>query len=85
LNSFDKFCAAPAFLLGIVFLILGVLGLFGGCRANFTLPPILGVAPAFVGWGILRAIYVGWNVPDDRRHPPNQHGDAQWGDDEFRP
>lgn len=78
MNAFDKVCAVPAFLLGIVFLLLGALGLFAGCKANFTLPPVLGVFPAFVGWGILRAIYIGWNVSDDRRSPPNQARDAEY-------
>ena len=63
MNAFDKLCAMAAFLLGIVFLILGVVGLFAGCRAQFTLPPLLGVIPAFVGWGIVRAVYFAWNPP----------------------
>ena len=63
MNAFDKLCAAVAFLLGIVFLVLGVIGLFAGCRAHFTLPPIVGVIPAFVGWGMVRAVYVAWNRP----------------------
>jgi hypothetical protein len=63
MNGFDRFCAVFAFLLGIVFLVLGVIGLFTGCSANFTLPPILGGIPALVGWGILRAVYFAWNAP----------------------
>lgn len=62
MNVFDKLCAAPAFLLGIGLLILGLLGLFAGCSAHFTLPPIFGVIPAFIGWGILRAVVVAWNA-----------------------
>ena len=57
MSAFDKLCAAVAFLLGVALLILGVFGLFAGCKAHFTLPPILGVLPAFVGWGIIRAEY----------------------------
>jgi hypothetical protein len=38
MNGFDKFCAALAFALAIVFLILGVIGLFAGSSANFSLP-----------------------------------------------
>jgi hypothetical protein len=64
MNAFDKLCAALAFVLGIVFLVLGVIGLFTGCRANFTLPPVLGVIPAIVGWGIVRAVYFAWNSPN---------------------
>jgi hypothetical protein len=63
MNAFDKLCAIFAFALGIVFLILGVIGLFTGCRANFVLPPGLGVIPAFVGWGMVRAIYLAWTPP----------------------
>jgi hypothetical protein len=72
-NPFDKLCAALAFLLGIVFVVLGVIGLFAGCNAHFTLPPVLGVIPAFVGWGILRPVYFGWNRPRISREatPPS--------------
>lgn len=63
MNAFDKICAALAFLLGIALLVLGVVGVFTGCKAHFTLPPVLGVIPAFVGWGIVRAVYVAWNRP----------------------
>jgi hypothetical protein len=67
MNIFDKFCAAVAFLLGIVFLVLGVIGLFTGCKGEFTLPPLLGVIPAFVGWGIVRAVYFAWKSPPSPR------------------
>jgi len=60
MNVFDKLCAALAFVLGGLLLILGAIGLFAGCRANFSLPPVFGIIPAFVGWGIVRAVYVAW-------------------------
>lgn len=60
MNAFDKLCAALAFVLGGLLLVLGGIGLFAGCRANFSLPPVLGIIPAFVGWGIVRAVYVAW-------------------------
>ncbi|HKA08579.1 MAG TPA: hypothetical protein VKD71_15075 [Gemmataceae bacterium] len=66
MNTFDKLCGALAFVLGCVFVVLGVLGLFIGCQANFTLPPIAGVLPAFIGWGIIRAVYLAWNRPGAR-------------------
>jgi hypothetical protein len=71
-NAFDKTCAALAFVLGIVFLLIGIFGVFIGCRASFSLPPLVGVIPAFAGWGIVRAVYVAWNQPTP---PPgwNQH------------
>ena len=73
MSAFDKLCAAVAFLLGVALLILGVFGLFAGCKAHFTLPPILGVLPAFVGWGIIRAIWVAWNVQPPQK--PMMPGD----------
>ena len=62
MNWFDKICATMAFVLGLLFLIFGLVGLFTGCSANFVLPPIFGVIPAFVGWGILRAVWFGWSA-----------------------
>ncbi len=62
MNAFDKLCAALAFVLGIVFVFYGALGLFMGCTAWFSLPQGWGVLPAFIGWGMLRAIYLAWNV-----------------------
>ncbi len=61
MNLFDKFCAVLAFILGLVFLVLGGLGLFMGCSASFRLPPVLGFVPFLVGWGIVRAVYHAWN------------------------
>ncbi|MHC4416428.1 MAG: hypothetical protein ACYS0G_14230 [Planctomycetota bacterium] len=65
MNLFDKFCAVFAFILGVLLLLLGALGLFEGCHANFSLPPVAGVAPAIVGWGIVRAIIVAWKRSGD--------------------
>ncbi|MBA4068132.1 MAG: hypothetical protein C0501_31415 [Isosphaera sp.] len=76
-NVFDKVCASLAFALGVVFVLAGVAGLAFGCRAHFTLPPVLGVLPAFVGWGIVRAVYLAW-----RRYP--QPPAERWPDG-FRP
>lgn len=63
MNVFDKICAVLAFILGIILILLGAVGLFTGCKANFSLPPILGVIPALVGWGIIKAILVAWRSP----------------------
>lgn len=62
MNLFDRICAALAMILGVVLLVLGIVGLFTGCKANFTLPPILGVLPALVGWGIAKSVWVAWSV-----------------------
>jgi hypothetical protein len=69
MNAFDKICGVLAFPLGVVLLILGVVGLFVGCSAHFSLPPILGVVPAFVGLGIMRSIYIAWNCPRRNETP----------------
>ena len=58
MNLLDKFCAIFSFLLGIVLLVLGAIGLFQGCNAHFSLPPVLGVVPAILGWGIVRSIMI---------------------------
>ena len=63
MNIFDKICACLALPLGAVFILLGVPGLFTGCKANFALPPILGVVPALIGWGIIKSIIVAWRKP----------------------
>jgi hypothetical protein len=63
MNLFDKICAVLAFIIGAIFLPLGVVGLFMGCKANFTLPPVLGFLPALVGWGIVKPIIVAWKTP----------------------
>ena len=67
MNVFDKICAVSSFALGALFLLLGIGGLFIGCKAHFTLPPILGIAPAFVGWGIVKPIVVAWKKKDSPR------------------
>lgn len=61
LTGFEKFCAVLAFMLAVPLLILGTLGLFFGCKANFSLPPVLGVLPALAGWGTIRAVLKSWN------------------------
>ena len=74
LNAFDKFCATIAFVFGLFFLLLGVFGVFMGCTAYITLPPVLGVIPAFAGWGIIRAVYVAWKMTN--RPGPIEDGAA---------
>ncbi|AWM37242.1 hypothetical protein GobsT_48140 [Gemmata obscuriglobus] len=77
MNVFDKVCASLAFVLGAFFLVTGVVGAVLGCRAHFTLPPVVGALPAFVGWGIVRAVYLAWRRRPVR--PPDQWPDG------FRP
>jgi hypothetical protein len=63
MNIFDKICTGITFLLGLVFLVLGAFGLFKGCNAHFSLPPIWGIIPAFFGWGIIRSVLGAWKPP----------------------
>ncbi len=74
MNLFNKVCMVLAFVLGALLLILGALGLVFGCNAHFTLPPIMGVLPAFVGWGIIAAVRGAWGT---ERSP--QVGREQYG------
>ncbi len=60
MNTFDKICAALAFVLGLVLMMLGVFGVFTGCKFNFALPPIVGGLPILFGWGILKPVVVAW-------------------------
>ena len=56
-------------------------GLFMGCKAHFTLPPIAGVLPALVGWGIVKPIVVAWRASPSgpARHERIPHDeDFEW-------
>jgi hypothetical protein len=68
MNTFDKICAALAFVLGLALMLLGVFGVFTGCKANFALPPILGGLPILVAWGILKPVVLAWR---SGRKPPD--------------
>jgi len=69
MNLFDKICAVLAFVLAVIFVLLGGLGIFTGCKANFVLPPILGGIPLLVGWGIIKAVLVAWKANSEERSP----------------
>ncbi|MFI5381761.1 MAG: hypothetical protein ACHRHE_20890 [Tepidisphaerales bacterium] len=58
MGLFTKCCSILAAILAIALLILGFFGLFLSISAHFTLPPIVGVIPALVGWGILRSVWI---------------------------
>ncbi len=60
MNKFDKICAVMTILVGVVFMILGVIGIFAGSSANFTLPPVLGVIPFFLGWAMCVTLIKFW-------------------------
>jgi len=65
MSGFDKFCACLAIPVGGVFMVLGGIGLFAGASANFTLPPILGVLPFFLGWAMCITLIKFWRGPQD--------------------
>lgn len=65
MSGFDRFCAVLAGGLGAILMLMGLFGLFAGIKAHFSLPPVLGLLPAFVGWGVIRSIMLAWNVSQD--------------------
>jgi len=75
MTTFDKVCACVAIPIGALFLLLGVVGLFMGCSARFTLPPGLGVLPFFLGWAMTVPLIRAWrqstrDVRNRRRDEP---------------
>ena len=60
MNVFDKICAVITIPIGAVFLALGAIGLFTGASANFTLPPVLGALPFFLGWAMCVTLIRFW-------------------------
>lgn len=79
MNIFDKICACMAFVLGIVLIILGIMGAFLGCNANFLLPPIYGAIPAIIGWGVVKPIIVAWKKPSFDQPPAPTNAFIQSG------
>ncbi len=61
MNGFDKLCACLVIPIGICLMILGVIGVFAGASAHFTLPPILGGLPFFLGWAMSVTLIKLWS------------------------
>jgi hypothetical protein len=80
MNLFDKICAMFAFSLGVVMVLLGVFGVFFGCHANFTLPAVIGILPAFFGWGVIRSVYFGWQFKKPIARVPSVLSDVPGSD-----
>ena len=59
-NKFDKVCAVVAIPLGGVLMVLGALGLFWGCKADFSLPPFIGFLPFLAGWAMCVTVIKYW-------------------------
>jgi len=74
MTAFDKICATLAIPIGIIFMVLGIVGLFAGSKAHFALPPVLGALPFLVGWAMSITLIRFW-----RRRPPSLTADAQLG------
>jgi len=62
MSVFDKICAVPTIILGVLFMALGAVGVIGGSKANFTLPPILGGLPFFLGWAMCVGLIKYWRL-----------------------
>ncbi|HEV2295476.1 MAG TPA: hypothetical protein VGR35_16625 [Tepidisphaeraceae bacterium] len=67
LSRFDKVCGVLAAIIAAAFVLMGVFGTFVGTSASFTLPAIVGVLPALVGWGILKSVIVAWRCTQRER------------------
>lgn len=62
LTAFDKFCGAFSIVIGLIFMLMGFIGIFGGSQASFTLPPVLGFLPFFLGWGMSMPLIKFWKI-----------------------
>ena len=71
MSTFEKICAALAICIGAIFMILGIVGLFMGAKAHFTLPPLLGALPFFVGYGICIPLVRYWRMSNSE--PSNNY------------
>lgn len=60
MSIFDKLCVCLTIPFGIIFIVLGIMGLFFGSQASFSLPPILGFFPFFVGWAMTVTLIKYW-------------------------
>ena len=68
MSVFDKICAVPTIILGVVFMLLGAVGLIVGAKAHFTLPPILGGLPFFLGWAMCVVLIKYWRLSNRLKH-----------------
>jgi hypothetical protein len=71
-GAFDKVCAILTIPVGVVFLLLGVVGFFGGSSAQFTLPPVLGGLPFFLGWAMSVTLIRFWAQSNRPQGPDEQ-------------
>lgn len=74
MSLFDKICACLAIPVGAVFMVLGIFGLFAGSRAHFTLPPVLGGLPFFLGWAMCVTLIKCWLRDNNRQKDVVENG-----------
>jgi len=67
MTGFDKLSAALAALLGGVFIVFGIMGIILPVRFWVSLPPVVSTVWFFVGWGIVRSVYLAWNLKPNRK------------------
>jgi hypothetical protein len=83
MNIFDKMCATLSIGIGAIFMVLGVFGLFFGANAHFTLPPILGGLPFFLGWGMCVPLVKFWKMSRREAMKPTEIANQPDADDGF--
>ncbi len=64
MNLFDKICAILTVPIGAAFIVIGAIGFFMGSSAHFTLPPIVGVLPFFLGWSMFVTLIRFWRATE---------------------
>ena len=62
MSLFDKICAVPTIIVGAVFMALGAFGVIFRSNAHFTLPPVLGGLPFFLGWAMCVVLIKYWRL-----------------------
>jgi hypothetical protein len=78
MTSFDKLAALLSIPLGAILLGLGVVGLFAGSSAHFSLPPVLGALPFLAGWTLCVTSIRFWLRSNrERAAAGNRHEDAR--------
>ncbi len=80
MSVLDKLCSIIAIPIGAVFMVLGIFGLFAGAKATFTLPPILGALPFFLGWAMCITLIKYWiatNRMAQENQPYDEYFDGQ--------
>jgi hypothetical protein len=81
MSAFDKFCACLAIPVGFCFMALGAFGVLFGSKAHFTLPPILGGLPFFMGWAMSITLIRYWKL--SRPNSDDEFRDGERSPDDF--